>query len=144
VAYLSKHNTQPPQQAKPGVPQAGIPRKMFSFARPGTRRQPFAMHAHSHIDRRSLEMDRVVARRIQENPQLLAKVRETLRRWIATASPAVRPTLLEWEQILDGPADRLHRTLTGDDEDSTRLRQSSPFCGILTQAERTEILLRHK
>lgn len=102
------------------------------------------MHAHSHIDRRSLEMDRVVARRIQENPQLLAKVRETLRRWIATASPAVRPTLLEWEQILDGPADRLHRTLTGDDEDSTRLRQSSPFCGILTPAERTEILLRHK
>ena len=67
---------------------------MFSFARPGARPQPFAMHAHSHIDRRSLEMDRVVARRIQENPQLLAKVRETLRRWIATAGPAERTEIL--------------------------------------------------
>jgi hypothetical protein len=52
------------------------------------------MHAHSHIDRRSLEMDRVVARRSRENPQLLAKVRETLRRWIATASPAERTEIL--------------------------------------------------
>ncbi len=102
------------------------------------------MNAHSHIDRRSLEMDRVVAKRIREKPELLAKVRETLRRWLDTSSPAVRPALLEWEQILSGPPDRLHQVLLGEDGHSTRLRQSSPFCGILTARERTEILLRHQ
>jgi hypothetical protein len=102
------------------------------------------MNPHSVIDARSLEMDRLIAQRLRENPAVLDKARSVLARWMSSCDASVRPALDEWRAILDGPVSGVFAVLEGEDERSMRLRQSSPFCGILTPAERTAILMSHR
>ena len=61
-------------------------------------------------------------------------------RWLTTCSPRGRGTLLEWDAALQDGAAAL-ALLTGTDERAVRLRQSNPFAGVLTNAERNAILL---
>jgi len=95
---------------------------------------------HRLIDERSLAFDRLTATKIVADPALIERARTTLRRWLAAASPRVRPVLLEWEALLKAPLEELLAVLAATDERAVRLRQSSPFAGILSTAERTAIL----
>lgn len=98
------------------------------------------MKDHRLIDERSLAFDRLTAEKIQADPAVVERARATLARWLGTCSPRVRPVLLEWQAILEGPRADLLALLAATDERATRLRQSSPFAGVLTAAERTAIL----
>lgn len=103
------------------------------------------MSPHSLLDRRALEMDRIVAQRLDENPEaVLGLAKKNLERWLGQCDASVRSVLIEWTEILERPPERIREVLLGEDEESVRLRQSSPFCGILTPGERTEILMRHR
>jgi len=102
------------------------------------------MNSHTAIDARSLEMDRLIANRLSENPAVLDKARGVLANWMASCDASVRPAFEKWRSILYGPLSGVFAVLEGEDERSVRLRQSSPFCGILTPAERTAILLSHR
>jgi hypothetical protein len=101
------------------------------------------MNPHSAIDARSLAMDRLIADRLRKDPAVLVKARAVLAGWLASCDDSVRPALEEWRAILDSPISAIIETLEGEDESSVRLRQSSPFCGILTPAERASILMSH-
>jgi hypothetical protein len=93
---------------------------------------------HMRIDERSLAMHRLVARKLRAIPALLDEARDNLRRWQKMkGSPML--TLSEWEDILNGSASRVAEFLEERSERATRLRQSSPFAGILTDAERQAI-----
>ena len=95
---------------------------------------------HALQDATSLAFDRLTAQKIAANPALVERARATLSRWLATCSPSVRPVLHEWQAILSGPREELLALLAATDERATRLRQSSPFAGILSVAERSTIL----
>lgn len=97
---------------------------------------------HSRLDERSLALHTLVARKVLENPALLDTARENLRRWQATPGSPL-PALAEWDQILSGSVDQIARFLTERSENATRLRQSSPFAGILTETERLAIYESH-
>lgn len=101
------------------------------------------MQCHQDIDQRSLEMDREIARLLSEHPEFVDKARSTLKRWLINADPAVRPVFEEWEEILGSSLNKIQDVLLGEDAQSRRLRQSSPFCGILPRSERTRILLKY-
>jgi hypothetical protein len=93
---------------------------------------------HSRLDERSLAMHQLIAAKVQADPALLDKARANVRRWQASdGSPKL--ALAEWEQILDGPVNQVAQFLAERSEHATRLRQSSPFAGILTEAERRTI-----
>jgi len=93
---------------------------------------------HSRLDERSLAMHRLIAAKVQADPVLLDKARENVRRWQESdGSPKL--ALAEWEQILGGPVNQVAQFVTERSERATRLRQSSPFAGILTEAERQAI-----
>jgi hypothetical protein len=98
------------------------------------------MKDHRLIDERSLAFDRVVARKLRANPDLINKAQTNLRRWLVTCSAGVRPVLLEWQRLLEGPTEALFAHLQATDERAARLRQSSPFCGVITAEERNRIL----
>lgn len=98
------------------------------------------MKDHRLIDERSLAFDRLTAAKITTNPALVERARATLHRWLATASPRARPAMLEWQTVLDGPREELLALLVATDERARRLRQSSPFAGVLSTAERTAVL----
>jgi hypothetical protein len=93
---------------------------------------------HGRLDARSLALHQLVAEKVQAAPALLDKARENVRRWQETSGTAT-PALAEWAQILADPIDQIVALLAERSERATRLRQSSPFAGILTEAERRAI-----
>lgn len=102
------------------------------------------MRDHCLIDERSLAFDKVIAAKLRENPDLVEKARSNLSRWLLTSDAALAPALCEWQKLLDGPMELLLSTMESTDERATLLRQSSPFCGILTREERTQILQEYQ
>jgi hypothetical protein len=53
--------------------------------------------------------------------------------------------LLEWREILDHWAlERILELLTSSNEQPRRLRQSSPFCGILSPQDRVAVLKEYE
>ena len=103
------------------------------------------MRTHEWIDQRSLAFDRVIAEKLRADPSLLGRAQKTLELWLQQRRSAAPLVLVEWREILvDWPLDRILDLLTSADENARRLRQSSPFCGILTPEERLAILKEYE
>jgi len=92
---------------------------------------------HKRIEERSLHLHKEIARRLQEDPQLLQIAKGNLIRWMGRDGET--PVWREWSEILKGPLSRILVVLLSPDERGVRLRQSSPFCGILSPKERWKI-----
>ncbi len=80
-----------------------------------------------------------MAAKIAADAGLLDVARRNLERWTTTAGTQVPKHLIEWRRILDRPWPEVASIMTGFGEDCIRLRQSSPFAGILTPEERRRI-----
>ena len=99
------------------------------------------MTSHGDIDRRSLELAYELVRRVDADPQheALAQARRRCERWLHTA-PCT--DLQQWEKILRNPWPAVRDVLLDPSETGQRLRQSNPFCGVLTPRERWAIYRR--
>lgn len=93
------------------------------------------MKTHDEIDRRSLALAKAIADLIDRDPERrgLAKARSVCARWSQTAP---QPAVEEWRNLLEKEWASIRKLLVSEDETGQRLRQSSPFCGILTPVER--------
>ena len=99
---------------------------------------------HSEIDQVSLEMARKVAGQLRLRPELLDVARENLARWSrqnASAASLLR-CYVEWQNILSRPIAEICDLLCSETDDAQRLRQNSPFVGVLSPAEVLEIKSR--
>jgi hypothetical protein len=94
---------------------------------------------HRILDARSLAMHCRIAKKIGQDPELLDKARDNLERWIRKSERPVPAYLLEWQEILARPWPEIAGVITAMNEESTRLRSSSPFAGILTSEEREQV-----
>jgi len=95
---------------------------------------------HLVLDARSLALHCLIARKIVEDPRLLDVARLNLAAWKRARPSGQRPTHLgEWERILRQPWARVAAFISGMSADAIRLRQSSPFAGILDPAERRRV-----
>jgi hypothetical protein len=100
---------------------------------------------HRKIEERSLALHREIAVKIQQNPSLLVEVRQRLEQAVGSKrySESVKGALREWLDILDQkPVSEILELLTDPGEEATRLRQSSPFADVLSEAERRRVLNR--
>lgn len=93
---------------------------------------------HRRLDERSLTMHELIAAKVEADPALLDTARDNVRRW-RTSDGSPKLALVEWEQILDRPVNQVARFLAERSEHATRLRQSSPFAGFLTEVERRTV-----
>lgn len=99
------------------------------------------MRSHEWIDRRSLALHEAVARKLEARPDLLDVARRNLSRWL-TANPSA--ALVEWQRVLqESSLPQLLQLLRATTERAKRLRQSSPFAGLLTREEREAIFRFH-
>ena len=99
---------------------------------------------HSDSDQVSLEMARRVADRLRLHPESVEIARANLARWSrqnASVSSLLR-CYAEWEGILSRPVDEICDLLCSASDDAQRLRQNSPFAGVLSPAEVWEIKSR--
>jgi hypothetical protein len=80
-----------------------------------------------------------IAQKISRDPDLLNIAKQNLARWEKKSTGLKRGYLQEWREILDQPWPEIAEMITSMNEESTRLRSSSPFAGILTDQERERI-----
>ena len=99
---------------------------------------------HQLQDAVSLELASRVAARLRVSPSLLEVARANLARWTVrnADSPSLVRCYAEWESILRSPVDNICDLLLAETEEAQRLRQNSPFAGVLAPAEVWEIKQR--
>jgi len=98
---------------------------------------------HRRLEEQSLALHREIARMVRQNPELLTGVRERLSKDIDSGrfSISLTDAMQEWLDLLNTSSLELILELLVDQgENARRLRQSTPFAGILTQEERRRIL----
>ncbi len=94
---------------------------------------------HQLHEIRSLRMHRMVAERYRENPADVIRFGlENLNRWQQNGVGC--DDFGVWEKILRFTPQRLPDILGGADEEAIRLRQSSPFAGLIPEESRRQIL----
>jgi hypothetical protein len=94
----------------------------------------------------SLEIARRIAVGLPAHSEWLDFARTNLDRW--SQQNRHTPSLLrcydEWRQILARPLEEIYALLTADSDESQRLRQNSPFAGLLPPIEVREIKTRRR
>jgi hypothetical protein len=94
---------------------------------------------HRRLDLRSLAMHTLIARKLARDPELISVPRENLRRWRTRWGGDAPLWLDEWRAILKRPWREVAALITEFSPRAARLRQSSPFAGVLTPQERKRI-----
>ncbi len=100
------------------------------------------MKTHDAIDRRSPALSDAIVRKIDADPDHkgILKARLNCIRWLEMGSNC--GAIQEWFQILDQPWNEISKVLIDTSEKGCRLRQSNPFCGVLSNQERWSIYKR--
>ena len=93
---------------------------------------------HDRLDEIRRRMAVAAAKKVDEDLTLLEVPRRNIRRW-AELWGYMMSAYAEWSDILERPWPEIRGLLIADNEDSRRLRQSTPFVGILTSRERKAI-----
>lgn len=106
-----------------------------------TETPPLSPPTHAQLDERSWRWHCEIADRIRENPALAEVARRNIARWKRQLGESAARDLDVWDHLLAGPLEPVLAILTARTEEATRLRQSTPFCGIISQ-ERRQVLLR--
>lgn len=94
---------------------------------------------HRVIDARSLALHCRIVGKIDADRSLLDIAKRNLGAWSARHEDAPPRYIAEWQRILELPWRQVAATMTEQSENAIRLRQSSPFAGVLTPAERKQI-----
>src|SRR5437016_5208652 len=99
---------------------------------------------HAFQDAVSLELARRIALGLPTHPEWLDLARDNLARWSRQNKNA--PLLLgcydEWREILMRPLEEICGLLIAETDEGQRLRQNSPFPGVLPPTEVWEIKAR--
>jgi hypothetical protein len=93
---------------------------------------------HRLLEARSLAMHALIAAKLARDPSLLSKPRQNLENWSTRWQHPPR-WVQEWRQILGLPWQQIAALITEPSERAARLRQSSPFAGVLAPEERARI-----
>ena len=89
--------------------------------------------------KRRREIANLIAAKLTHDPELILRAREFIDRRFPLAGDTERLSLLEWKGLLDSlTPGQVAAVLREESARADRLRQSLPFVGVLTEAERTE------
>jgi hypothetical protein len=91
--------------------------------------------SHGEIDERSLALARVIAGRIDSDPEhrAIERARALCARWSETAPCG---DVKVWTEVLRRSWPEIRAVLLEPSERGARLRQSNPFCGVISPRER--------
>jgi hypothetical protein len=101
---------------------------------------------HTETDQVSLELGRRVAERMRWQPEVVVFARANLVRWSQQndSVPSLLRCYAEWQQILSRPVAEICELLCSESDHAQRLRQNSPFAGVLSPAEVWEVKARFR
>lgn len=116
---------------------AGL-RSVTRWHAPAAALSPGALR-HRLLEARSLAMHCLIARKVAADASLLRRARGNLAAWCARYDKDIPRALDEWRRILDRPWPEIAALITDPCEEAARLRQSSPFAGVLTPTQRRRV-----
>jgi hypothetical protein len=97
-------------------------------------------NAHDRNERFSLLLHRELARALEIDPGgVLSRGRRNILRWQAAQGHTVQ-AWDEWLKLLDAGAEAVRKIMLDEGQHGARLRQSSPFAGIIPNRRRWELL----
>lgn len=103
--------------------------------------------SHEVQDAVSLELARRIATGLPQHPEWLDVARSNLERWSCQNrnAPLLLHCYAEWLELLARPGVEICEALVAESDEGQRLRQNSPFAGVLPPDEVWEIKsrLRH-
>ena len=101
---------------------------------------------HPETDQVSLELARRIAEKLRWQPEVIDFARANLARWSQqnASAPALLRCYAEWQQILSRPVEDICALLCSTSNDAQRLRQNSPFAGVLPPTEVWEVKSRFR
>ena len=101
------------------------------------------VRSHQWVDFVDLMMHRAIARKIRREPKLFNRARRNIARWEKRNRGCSQP-LREWKEILRAnEMTEVLRLITRANDEGDRMRQCSPFVGVLTQDEVRKIWARY-
>ncbi len=112
-------------------------RSVASWVSEPAPRAPYS--SHRLLEARSLAMHAVIAKKIERDRRLLNIPRNNLKRWRQRWNEDAPAWHVEWQEILRRPWPEIASLITEPSEEAARLRQSSPFAGVLSADERDRI-----
>jgi hypothetical protein len=92
---------------------------------------------HELSTERSLAFHREIARRLLGDAGIVERALRRVRAWQMEGPQ--RPHVRQWAEILEGTPESIAAFLVDLSESAQELRQSSPFAGVLSPAERWRI-----
>jgi len=107
--------------------------------------QSSPLGSHQFIDQLALAYHREIAARLLASPdEVLDRARSNLKRWMKVhAGTGTVHALEEWQTLINTLLiSELVAKMTEDSDEGQRLRQSTPFGGVLSEQERKEIFAR--
>ncbi|MBK5275552.1 MAG: hypothetical protein JJE30_10935 [Desulfuromonadales bacterium] len=101
------------------------------------------MNLQERSDKRSLALHRAIVRKLCSCPDLWEKPLQNIERWTEKDGSLPVPFMV-WKEILQTwEHEAIIKLLLSRSQRATHLRSSSPFCGIISQAERNKIFARY-
>lgn len=95
------------------------------------------MDPHRRAEVRSLAYHRAIAARLQGDARVIDDARRRVAAWLAQPQPPAEARA--WAALLQRGVDEIARAILADSESARALRQSTPFAGVLSPAERWAI-----
>jgi hypothetical protein len=92
---------------------------------------------HRDAELQSLAYHRLVTERL--TPDLIDEARERVDRW-ESMGRLHSQWAEKWRGVLAGPPELIKRAISSPSEPARRLRQTSPFAGVLTEQERRRLI----
>jgi len=101
---------------------------------------------HEVQDSISFELAQRIASGLPQHPEWIVFARANLERWsrVNSNSPSLLRCYDEWRKLLQRNVSEICATLIAETDDGQRLRQNSPFAGVLAPDEVWEIKSRHR
>ncbi|MCG6926557.1 MAG: hypothetical protein LJF30_14760 [Acidobacteria bacterium] len=96
---------------------------------------------HALAEHRSLALHQAVAERVRADPSLVERARRRVEGWLVDGTVA-RAYAEAWREILGLSVEEVARFLEDPGEEARRLRQTSPFAGVLDARTRWVIWRR--
>jgi hypothetical protein len=102
--------------------------------------------SHELLDEISLELGCRTAARLRQQPNLLQLAHDNLARWSTqnAGAPALLRCYQEWRKLLNKSLEEICAVLTSESDEGQRLRQNSPFAGVLPAREVWEVKQRFR
>lgn len=96
-------------------------------------------HDHPTIDRRGLALARAIVKKLEETDEQsgVDRARGVNRRWRELGDSSLHEA---WSELLQQDWSVIRDALLDETQRGCELRQNNPFCGILTNQERWQII----